>query len=87
MGLSLKAKFEVTKINRPKAAFIKHLDIECGDILEVSLAVDENKYAFHAKAVNIFNTRNGMKLENYSFTMFAKNFSYYNNNTFEYNEL
>ena len=63
-----------------------HLDIECGDILEVSLAVDENKYAFHAKAVDILNTRNGIKLENYSFTMFAKNFSDYYE-TFEYEEL
>lgn len=86
MGLSLKAKIEVTKINRPRAAFIKHLDIECGDILEVSLSVDENKYSFYTKSVDIFNTRNGMKLEKYSFTMFAKNFSDYDK-TFEYNEL
>ena len=87
MGLSLKTKIKILKINRPKAVLIKHLSIECGDILEIFLSVDKNKYAFHAKAVDVFNTRNGMKLENYSFTMFAKNFSYYYNNTFEYNEL
>ncbi len=88
MGLSLKTKIKITKINRPKAVLIKHLSIECGDILEILLSIDKNKYATSAgaKAIDVINTRNGMILENYSFTLFAKNFSDYYE-TFEYEEL
>ena len=86
MGLSLKTKIKILKINRPKAVLIKHLSIECGDILEIFLSVDKNKYSTGAKAIDIINTRNGMILENYSFAIFAKNFSDYYE-TFEYEEL
>jgi hypothetical protein len=86
MGLSLKTKIKITKINRPKAVLIKYLNIECGDILEILLSVDKNKYVTGAKAIDVINTRNGMILENYSFTLFAKNFSDYYE-TFEYEEL
>ena len=88
MGLSLKTKIKITKINRPKAVLIKHLSIECGDILEILLSIDKNKYATSAgaKAIDVINTRNGMILENYSFALFAKNFSDYYE-TFEYEEL
>lgn len=86
MGLSLKTKIKILKINRPKAVLIKHLSIECGDILEIFLSVDKNKYSTGAKAIDIINTRNGMILENYSFAIFAKNFSDFYE-TFEYEEL
>lgn len=86
MGLSLKTKIKILKINRPKAVLIKHLSIECGDILEIFLSVDKNKYSTGAKAIDIINTRNGKILENYSFAIFAKNFSDYYE-TFEYEEL
>lgn len=49
MGLLLKTKIKITKINRPKAVLIKHLSIECGDILEIFLSVDKNKYSTGAK--------------------------------------
>lgn len=86
MGLLLKTKIKIIKVNRPKAVLIKHLSIECGDILEIFLSVDKNKYSTGAKAIDIVNTRNGMMLENYSFALFAKNFSDYYE-TFEYEEL
>lgn len=88
MGLLLKTKIKIIKINRPKAVLIKHLSIECGDILEILLSVDKNKYSTGAgaKAIDVINTRNGMILENYSFALFAKNFSDYYE-TFEYEEL
>ena len=86
MGLSLKTKIKILKINRPKAVLIKHLSIECGDILEIFLSVDKNKYSTGAKVIDIINTRNGMILENYSFAIFAKNFSDFYE-TFEYEEL
>lgn len=86
MGLLLKTKIKIIKINRPKAVLIKHLSIECGDILEIFLSVDKNKYSTGAKAIDVVNTRNGMMLENYSFAIFAKNFSDYYE-TFEYEEL
>ena len=86
MGLLLKTKIKIIKVNRPKAVLIKHLSIECGDILEIFLSVDKNKYSTGAKAIDVINTRNGLMLENYSFTIFAKNFSDYYE-TFEYEEL
>lgn len=86
MGLLLKTKIKIIKVNRPKAVLIKHLSIECGDILEIFLSVDKNKYSTGAKAIDVVNTRNGMMLENYSFAIFAKNFSDYYE-TFEYEEL
>lgn len=85
MELSLKTKIKILKINRPKAAFIKHLSIECGDILEIFLSVNKNQYSTGAKVIDVINTRNGMTLKNYSFVMFAKHFSNYK--TFEYEEL
>ena len=86
MGLLLKTKIKILKINRPKAVLIKHLSIECGDTLEIFLSVDKNKYSTGAKAIDVINTRNGMILENYSFALFAKNFSDYYE-TFEYKEI
>ena len=83
--MTLKTKIQITEIIKPKSVIVKDLDINCGDILEIKLFIDDNNsFRFNlgrALFIKITNLTSERTLKNFSLNTFA------NNNYFNYIEL
>lgn len=69
-NLSLTSTFKVTKINQPKAALVKKLDLHVDDHIKVTMPINEMP-AGKARYIDIVNLTRGITLKDYSLKLFC----------------